>query len=288
MGRSGKQILKNLIFQAGTVLPEHVRELIENALYEEKDTKARERLKILLENARIAEEEKRPICQDTGVVNIFLELPEGCTLPEGFKEACDSAVEEVYKEAGFRFSTVNPPVGIRKNTFDNKPAFVKVIPVPAYKNVKISVMLKGAGSENSSFLLMLKPTLDEEEVIRIIAEEIGRKAPLSCPPVIAGVSLGGTPDSAMLNAKLALFDAGLYQTEIGNKIKEIVNRAGVGPFGLGGRTTALQVCVRTEPTHMASLPVAVSMSCHALRYASAEINADDWKSLSFEEHAEWI
>lgn len=281
MQRSGFEILKNLIIKAGTELPNPVIDLIELAKENETEKKAKDRLQILIENAKIAKEEKRPICQDTGVLSVYLFLPEGAKLPLFFKETCDAAVEEAYKEAGFRFSTVSFPIGQRKNPGTNRPAFIKVIDAGQKDSVRIVVMPKGAGSENSSFIKMYLPTINESDLLRDLSEEIAKRAASSCPPVIAGVSIGGTFEGAALNAKLALLDAGLFKTDFGETLKNLVNEASIGPFGLGGKTTALDVQVRFEPAHIASLPVAVAMSCHALRYAEVTFSLEEWEEITF-------
>lgn len=273
--------IKEAIIRANTVLPEPVLGAISAAAEEEKDPRAKTRLHILLENARIAAGEKRPICQDTGLLNAFLFLPEGCELKRGLKEALNRAVFEAYREGGFRFSTVNPPLLKRRNPGTNQPVFLKVVPVQESREIRLVLMPKGAGSENASFLMMLKPTTSYEEVVRTVAAEIIKKAPLSCPPVAAGVAVGGTFDSAPLNAKLSLLEVGIYETEFSREVKELVNESGIGPFGLGGSTTAFWITASFEPTHMASLPVAISMSCHALRYAELKFTLEEWESSGF-------
>lgn len=275
-------LFKEHIIKANTVLPEAVRRLIENAIASEEDRKAKERLKILLENAEIAEREKRPICQDTGLLNVFVFLPEGAPLPAGFKNTVNLALRDAYLESGFRLSTVNPPVIERKNTGDNRPAFIKVIDSGLKDTVRVIFMPKGGGSENASFLKMFKPSTAFDELIEQISQLLVEKARFSCPPVIVGMSFGGTFDSAPLKAKLSLLDAGRFETEIGRTVKEKLNSSCIGPFGLGGLTTALAVTVEFEPTHIASLPVAVCMSCHALRYSVLEMPVEDWIKMRFE------
>lgn len=282
MATSAYQIFKKEIIKANTLLPEAVKILLNRALEEETNKEAVKRLKILIENALIAEEEKRPICQDTGVLNVFVFLPEGACLPEGFYETLNMAVYDAYKESGFRFSTVNPPIIDRRNDMTNRPAFLKVIDAGFSDVVKIVFMPKGAGSENSSFIKMYNPTTPFDELLEDLSREIIKKTRFSCPPVIAGISFGGTFDSAPLKAKLSLLEAGLYSSEMAKEIKERINKSGIGPFGLGGLTTALDVTVSLEPTHIASLPVAVSMSCHALRYSIYEFKIDEWQNLEFE------
>lgn len=274
-------IFKEAIIRANTVLPEPVRKLLASAVEKEEYAVIKRRLEVLLENAEIAEKEKRPVCQDTGLMNVFLFLPEGAVLPDGFFSTVNRALKDAYKEAGFRFSTVNPPVINRKNPMTNEPAFLKVIDAGAVDTVKVVFMPKGAGSENASFVKMFKPTASFACIIDEISREIAKKAMFSCPPVIAGVCIGGTFDSAPLKAKISLLDTGVLESEAGIEIRERINSSNIGPFGLGGKTTALSVQVAFEPTHIASLPVAVSMSCHALRYSVLEFSLDEWFKLKF-------
>ncbi|MCX7831919.1 MAG: fumarate hydratase [Actinobacteria bacterium] len=282
MVKNAYQIFKKEVIKANTVLPQPVRNLLNRAIEEEDNKDAIKRLKILIENALIAEEEKRPICQDTGIVNVFVFLPEGVCLPEGFYGTLNMSIYDAYKESGFRFSTVNPPIIDRRNDMTNKPAFLKIIDAGFSDVVRIVFMPKGAGSENASFIKMFKPTTSFDDLLEDLSKRIVEKARFSCPPVIAGISIGGTFDSAPLKAKLSLLEAGLYTSEIAKEIKERINKSGIGPFGLGGLTTALDVTVNLEPTHIASLPVAVSMSCHALRYSICEFKINEWQDLKFE------
>lgn len=275
-------LFKEQIVKANTVLPESVKRLIEISIESEEDKKARERLKILLKNAEIAEREKRPICQDTGVLNVFLFLPEGVPLPKGLENTVNLALRDAYLESGFRLSTVNPPVIERKNTGDNRPAFLKVMDSGLKDTVKMVFMPKGGGSENASFIKMFKPSTAIDSVIEEISRTVAKKAMFSCPPVIVGLSFGGTFDSAPLKAKISLLEAGKFETELGRTIRERVNSSQVGPFGLGGSTTVLAVTTEFEPTHIASLPVAVCMSCHALRYSVLEVPVDEWVKMKFE------
>lgn len=278
---NGISFIKNLVIKAGQELPEQIIALIKDTINEDIEKNEKERLKILLENAEIAKKERRPICQDTGIVNVFLFLPEGSKLPFFFKEAINRAVEEAYREAGFRASTVTTPIGLRKNPGTNRPAFIKIIDNENDDKVRLVVMPKGAGSENASFVKMYLPTVSEEDLLLDLSNEIAKRAPFSCPPIIVGVSIGGTFDSAPLNAKLALLNAGRYESDFGKKLKEMINTTGIGAFGLGGKITALDVQVNFEPTHIASLPVAVSMSCHALRFAEAVFEIEEWEKISF-------
>lgn len=250
---------------------------LEEAVAEETGS-ARKHLQILLENAAIAREQKRPICQDTGLLNIFIEIPSGWPVPEALLERAEKATAEAYREAGFRMSTVFPPVGERRNLGDNTPPFIKLFPVES-NTARVTVMPKGAGSENVSFLMMLNPTVSEEEIADLIAKKVVGFAAKACPPLVLGICVGGTFDSAPVEAKKALLDEVSTTPGLGKEVKEKVNRSGIGPFGLGGRTTVLGVNVVERATHIASLPVAVSVSCHALRSASQRFDRKEWLEL---------
>lgn len=278
----GYEILKELIIKANTELPQPVLKLLQEAYEKAEEKNIKRRLQILLENAEIARKEKKPICQDTGLLNVFLFLPEGARYPEGFEDTLNKALYDAYFEGGFRFSTVNPPINGRKNPKTNKPPFLKIIPSGFAGKVRIVAMPKGAGSENVSFVKMFKPTTASDLLIDELVKLIVKKIRFSCPPVILGISIGGTFDSAPLKAKLSLLEAGKYETELGKAIAEKINLSEIGPFGLGGFPTVLSACISLEPTHIASLPVAVNFSCHALRYAEAEFTFDEWESLEFE------
>lgn len=269
-----KQLVKELIIRAQTELRADVLRAIESARQQETE-KARKHLDILLENAALAKEQKRPICQDTGVLHAYVEIPEGWPVPAGLENSLEKAVADAYRESGFRMSTVYPPVGARKNRGDNTPPVIRVF-LSSSDRARISVMPKGAGSENVSFLMMVNPTTAEDEVVAEIAGRVISFASKACPPLVLGVCLGGTFDSAPVEAKKALLDEVDTTPGIGEMIKDRVNRSGIGPFGLGGKTTVLGVRVVEKATHIASLPVAVSVSCHALRSASMNFSREEW------------
>ncbi len=238
---------------------------------------ARKNLEILADNAYFALEEKKPLCQDTGLVQVFFEIGQEVILPtESLNGLVDEAVKRAFKKGALRASVVNDPLFERKNTGDNRPALTEYQFVAGEK-IKVLVMLKGAGSENASFVRMLPPAAGIRGLKEVILKRLFERIPFACPPVIIGVAVGGTFDKVAQAAKKTLFEPvgrtnssrGLGKLE--EEILEEVNSWGIGPQGLGGKTTALAVHLRTFPAHMASLPLAVCLSCHSLRTAEAEL-----------------
>ncbi len=225
----------------------------------------------LIENAKIAKEEKKPICQDTGFAVIFVEIGQEVHITGGIlPDAINEGVRRGYKDGYLRKSIVNDPF-IRKNTGDNTPAVVHYEIVPGDK-LKITVAPKGGGSENMSIARVLKPAQGEEGVKEFVREAVENAGPNPCPPIIVGVGIGGTFEKAAILSKKALLrpmgknnpDERIAKFE--NELLEIVNSTGIGPQGYGGSITALQVNVETYPCHIASLPVAVNINCHVARH----------------------
>ncbi len=268
--------VKQLCVRANTILRKDVFKFLKEARLKENSEMGKKCLDVLITNAEIAEKNKTPICQDTGVVSVFIELPEKFPLPKNIENLVDEAVSEAYAENGFRTSIVDSPLGNRKLRKDNTPAFINISPGLEDK-LRITVMPKGAGSENASFLKMFSPSVTTEEVISYLVDELGKKVPFSCPPVIVGIGVGATFDKVSFLARKALLrnvgehsrDAEVARIE--REILKRINNTGIGPCALGGNITCLWVAIESAPTHMASLPVAVNLSCHALRSASAEI-----------------
>lgn len=237
---------------------------------------ARKNLEILADNAYFALEEKKPLCQDTGMVEVFFEVGQEVILPsEPLNDLVDQAVRRAFEKGAIRASVVIEPLFERKNTGDNCPAVTDCQFIPGEK-MKAVVMLKGAGSENASFVRMLSPAAGIRGVKEVILKRLFERIPYACPPVIIGVAVGGTFDTVAQVAKKTLFEPvgrtnpspGLGKLE--EEILQEVNSWGIGPQGLGGKTTALAVHLKALPTHMASLPLAVCLSCHSLRTAEAE------------------
>jgi fumarate hydratase subunit alpha len=252
-------------------LGEDVIAAIKKGLETEVSNTGKEILQIILKNAEIAREDQVPMCQDTGYTVIFLELGQDVHIEGGdLNEAIAAGVAKGYTEGYLRKSVVSHPLE-RKNTGDNTPPIIYTTIVPG-ENLKITVCPKGGGAENMSAIKMLKPADGVEGVKNFVLEVAKNAGPNPCPPVILGVGIGGTMEKAALIAKEALL------REIGSKnpdpemakleaeLLEKINNMGMGPQGLGGRTYALAVHINTHPAHIASLPVAVNINCHAARH----------------------
>lgn len=263
------EAVKNLCQEANYNLAEDVLEAINQALAEEESPPGREILREIIKNAEIARKEKLPICQDTGLAIVFLEIGQEVQVTGGdLHEAINQGVSEGF--ANLRKSVVLSPLK-RVNTNDNTPAIIHMETAPGDK-IKIGVLVKGGGGENASSLKMFLPTASSEDIIKYVAEVVEKAGPQSCPPVIVGVGMGGSFDYVAYLAKKALTRPVARhhsQSDIAKLEKEMlkkINETGVGPMGLGGRITALAVHIETYPCHIASLPVAVNLECHAHRY----------------------
>jgi fumarate hydratase subunit alpha len=263
--------VKDLCIETNIVADEDVLNAFRERLTTETSPVGREVLKTLLENARIAREERLPICQDTGMAIVFLEVGQDVHLSGGDLEtAVNEGVRQGYKDGYLRKSVVKHPVA-RGNTGDNTPAIIHTRIVPGDK-VKITVAPKGFGSENMSFVKMCTPTAGYAGVKEFVVECVKKAGGNPCPPIVVGVGIGGTFEKAALMAKQALTrklgqkspEAEIAKLE--TELLEAVNETGVGPQGLGGSTTALAVHVSHFPTHIAGMPVAVNICCHAYRH----------------------
>jgi len=260
--------------EANYFLGEDVVRALERAYEQEISPAGKNVLAQLLENARIASRERIPLCQDTGITVVFLEIGQELQITDGdLGEAINNGVRRGYQEGFLRKSVVNDPLS-RQNTMDNTPAIVhcKLVPGDA---LRLTVMPKGAGSENTSAVRMLKPADGVDGVKRFVIDTVSAAGPNACPPLVVGVGIGGTMELAALLAKEALLrplgarhpDPQVAQLE--RELLEAVNVLGIGPMGFGGRITALDVSVNVGATHIASLPVAVNLSCHAIRHKTA-------------------
>ena len=249
--------------------------LLERRLEEEEAPFGREVLRQLIENDRLAAREQRPICQDTGMAVIFMDVGQDVHFVGGdVNEAIERGVRRAYRDGCFRASVLTPLT--RVNTGDNTPAIVHMRIVPG-EQVTLTAAPKGFGSENMSRLWMLTPAQGVEGVKDCIVETVRLAGGNPCPPVVVGVGIGGTAERAMLMAKHSLTrecgepspDPMLAQME--QELLARINDLGIGPQGLGGRVTALAVHIEQMPTHIAGLPVAVNMQCHAARHKTAVI-----------------
>jgi len=267
--------VKRLSVEANEQLGEDVLLCFQKALKSEISPVGKEILDQLIENARLAREEHVPICQDTGLAVIFLEVGQEVHLVGGdLKEAVNQGVREGYGEGYLRKSSCHPFT--RANTGDNTPAVIYIDIVPG-NQVKVMVVPKGGGSENMSRLFMLPPSAGRAGIKERVLETVNEAGPNPCPPTIIGVGIGGTFEQAALQAKKSLLrplGTPNPDPELDDLEKELlaeINKLGIGPQGLGGRTTSLGVHVRLLPCHIASLPVAVNVQCHASRHKEAII-----------------
>lgn len=257
-------------------LAEDVCRRIAEGAQEEDSERARGILNKIEENIKIAGEEGSPLCQDTGLACVFLEIGQEVYLEGGdLKSAVNSGVRRGYEEGYLRKSVVGDPLK-RENTGDNTPAVIHMDIVPGDK-VRVTFAPKGFGSENMSRVKMLPPSAGEKGVKDFVVETVREAGGNPCPPVVVGVGIGGTFDSVTLLAKKALLlplDAENPLSQYGEMEKELlqrINGLGIGPQGLGGRTTALAVKILTAPTHIAGLPVAVNINCHVARHGEVVI-----------------
>ena len=249
---------------------------LENAAAEEESPLGRKILEQLQDNLKIAKEDRIPICQDTGMAVVFLEIGQDVHVTGGaLEEAVQEGVRQGYEEGFLRKSVVGDPL-LRVNTKDNTPAVVYYSVVPG-EVFRITVTAKGFGSENMSRIFMLKPAQGVEGVKDAILEAVREAGPNACPPVVVGVGIGGTFEKAALMAKEALLrPIGTpaeqpHIRELEDELLKKINGFGIGPGGLGGRITALAVHINTYATHIAGLPVAVNMCCHVDRHAVREL-----------------
>ena len=269
--------VKQLFMDCNYFIDDSITKALKDFREKEKSPVGKNVLSKLLENNEIAAKEQIPICQDTGMAVLFVEYGDKVVIEDGsFKEAVEQGVREAYDEGYLRKSVVTDPVFDRINTKDNTPAVIHTEIVPGDK-IKFLVGGKGFGSENMSAIKMLTPSYGAEGVKDFILETVKKAGPNPCPPIVVGVGIGGTFEKAAQLAKKATFrpidtknpDPRYAQME--EELLEKINRMGFGPAGLGGNTTALGVNIETYPTHIAGMPVAVNICCHAARHKEAEI-----------------
>lgn len=271
------EVVKNLCMEANYDIGEDVLGALRKAAETEESPTGKEILKIILENDKIAHEERVPSCQDTGFAVLFCELGQDVHVVGGdFQEAINEGVRQGYTEGYLRKSIVDDPVIDRVNTKDNTPAVIYTDIVPG-DSLKIVFAPKGGGSENMSEVKMMKAADGIEGVKDFVVDKVKRSGGNPCPPVIVGVGLGGTFDRCALLAKKALLrPLGEHHpdpryAEAEKELLERINKLGIGPMGLGGTTTALAVHIEVFPCHIASMPAAVNMQCHAGRHKEATI-----------------
>lgn len=266
------QNIKEMCIEANHFLSEDMQKALQNAREQEEAPLGRQVLEQLQENMKIAGEDMIPICQDTGMAVIFMEIGQNVHFEGGFLEdAVNEGVRQGYVDGFLRKSVVRDPIE-RENTKDNTPAIIYYEIVPGDK-VKITVAPKGFGSENMSRVFMLKPSDGIEGVKNAVITAVKDAGPNACPPMVVGVGIGGTFEKCALLAKKALtrpveeHSSISYVRELEEELLQKINCSGIGPGGLGGTITALAVNINTYPTHIAGLPVAVNICCHVNRHA---------------------
>ncbi len=266
------EAVSSLFKQANYELGEDVMEALRKARQDEESPQGREVIDTILKNARIAAEEKIPLCQDCGTAVVFLEIGQDAHIVGGdLYAAVDEGVRRAYQEGYLRKSMVSRPFSARTNTGDNTPAVIHTDIVPGNK-LKISVLPKGGGAENMTRLGMLLPASGRKGVVDFVVNTVSEAWSNPCPPVIIGVGIGGTADKAVLMAKHALLrrvgepSPDEENADLEKEILEKVNKLGIGPMGYGGRITALAVHVESFPAHITALPVAVNLQCHSARH----------------------
>jgi fumarate hydratase subunit alpha len=265
------EAVSRLVREANTDLPEDVRAALRQARETEVSKAGQQVLDAILENARIASDEKIPLCQDTGAAIVIVEIGQDVHISGGdFYTAINEGVRRGYRDGFLRKSMVTQPCSARTNTGDNTPAIIHTDIVPG-DGLKIIVMPKGGGSENMTRLGMLSPNAGRQGLTDFIVRAVDEAGSNPCPPVIVGIGIGGTAETALLLSKMALLrqvgepSPDPETAAMEKNILESVNRLGIGPMGYGGRVTALAVHAEVTAAHLASLPVAVNLQCHSLR-----------------------
>ncbi len=270
-----KEAVKRVVLEANLRLRKDVLYLIKQAYRKEKSSCAKQFLKVIIENAKIAYRKKWAICQDTGLPLVFLEVGKDVKLDYSLIEKINEGIVSGYKEGGFRTSTIDFKGKLSYTPNIYHIDFVKT------SGIKITIMVKGFGSENVSTLKMFSPKTKKEVIDEFIIESVKKAGAKACPPYFIGIGIGGTSDYALTLAKKAL----LERLDKPNKDKELamwekelirkINRLKIGVMGVGGNSTCLSVRIKRYPTHIAGLPVGVNISCHALRSASIKIKSEN-------------
>lgn len=269
------ETVTNLCMDANYNLGEDVVKVLKNSLDREESPVGKDILNQLLTNAEIARKEKIPMCQDTGFAVIFLELGSEVHVKGSIIDAINEGVRKGYTDGYLRKSILSDPIK-GKNTGDNTPAIIHTLIVPGDK-IKITVAPKGGGSENMSEVKMMTPAAGIEGVKNFVIDRVIRASSNPCPPIVVGVGIGGTFEYVAFLAKKALLrDIGQrhpdpFYADVERELLERINKTGIGPMGLGGRITALDVFIEVHPRHIASFPAAVNINCHAARHKTAVI-----------------
>lgn len=271
-----KETVEKLFLKCNYFIGGDITSALKDALKSEESDVGKSVINQLLQNNEIAKNEEIPICQDTGMSVLFVEYGDKVCVDGDFEKAVNDGVKSAYINGCLRKSVVSDPVFDRVNTNDNSPAVIHTRIVPGDK-IKFTVGGKGFGSENMSQIKMLTPSKGIDGVKEFILNVVREAGPNPCPPIVVGVGIGGTFEKAAVLAKKATFrpintkNPDKRYADLEDELLQKINLMGTGPAGLGGSTTALGVNIETYPTHIAGLPVAVNICCHAARHASAEI-----------------
>lgn len=269
------ETVAQLCVTANKELPADIKAALEKARANEPWPLAEKSLGLLCDNIEIAKNKDLPVCQDTGLACVFIELGQEIYIDGDLNDAVEEGVRKGYIDGYLRKSVVGDPLK-RENTNDNTPCFTTIHIVHG-DTFRITVMPKGFGSENMSRLAMLKPSDGVEGVKKFVIDTVAMAGPNPCPPVVVGVGIGGTFDKVAALAKMALLrpldepNPDPYYAELERELLESINALGIGPQGFGGKTTALGLSIEKAATHVAGLPVAVNINCHVTRRASKEL-----------------
>ncbi len=269
--------VKELFLKANVILPHDTEAALCVACKNEINPVGASALKVAMDNADVAKSENMPICQDTGMAVVFVDIGSDVHITDGsYEAAINEGVRQAYKEGYFRLSVVDDPLFNRKNTGDNTPAVIHTRIVDGDK-IDIRVEPKGFGSENMSKIKMFNPSIDRQAIIDFAVQTVKEAGGNPCPPVVLGIGIGGTFDYTAVLAKKALTrniserNKNPLYAELENDILVALNETGVGPQGFGGKKTALAVNIEYFPTHIAGLPVAINVNCHVARHAEGQI-----------------
>lgn len=270
------ELVKDMCMESNYYLSDDIKGALEKSSNDEKWPIGKDIIEKILQNMSIAEKEQIPICQDTGMTCVFVEIGQEVHIVNGsLEEAINEGVRRGYRDGYLRKSVVKDPIN-RINTGDNTPAVIYYKVVMGDK-LKITVAPKGFGSENMSKIKMLKPADGIEGVKKFILDTVKEAGPNPCPPIVVGIGIGGTFEKAAYLSKKALTrpidvrNKDEYYASLEIELLNKINDLGIGPQGFGGKTTALGVNIETYPTHIAGLPVAVNISCHVTRHITREI-----------------
>lgn len=272
-----KKTVRELFLKANIELSDGMKQLLQKAREEEKMMLAKEILSDLIKNAELAKEKQLPMCQDCGLAVVFAEIGQDVHISGGsFTETINEAVREAYKDGSLRKSVDKDPLFNRENSGDNTPCILHTTIVPGSK-LKITVSPKGMGSENMSKIFMLKPAQGVEGVIDAVVKTVQEAGPNPCPPIVLGIGIGGNFETVALASKKALLlpegqrNSDARYAKLEEEIMRRCNETGIGAAGYGGTITVLDAHIIALATHIAGLPVAVNVCCHALRHAEATL-----------------